>query len=262
MTKGTNLAFLSSFSYANSKGSFFQVYIFLHLLRKAGNFYVQTDIDRFLPNGLHMFTLKRLFLTLITVMLLQAVGIAQPERVGVGLTFSSKRYFNYGDTGNPGIALKTWIGLDRKKNLHLVPSITAFSPNNRNYTAFNVTNYQFFGDIDLQYKVYHEKTLKLVAMTGVNYTYIISKSEQLYPMSWDPVDSTTYGLGPSLGLALEMRMGAFVDFIVSGKYSFTGLQLGDPALEEKFLIAPLSTPVIQVQFVYYFYSRGRGYSKR
>jgi len=70
------------------------------------------------------------------------------------------------------------------------------------------------------------------------------------------------GLGPSLGAAMEMRMSPHWDFIVSGRYSFSGLRLGDTTAGENYITAPLSAPILQVHAVFYFTSRGRGYSRR
>lgn len=207
--------------------------------------------------------MKKLLLLLVLVLISSAIALGQPERVGAGLTFSTKRRFNGGDTGNPGINIKTWIALDKRKRLHVTPSFTIFNPLEINHTSHQTTNTMFHGDLDFQYQVFHEKTLKLVAIAGLNYTRIISKNVIVVVIPNDPVvDSTISAFGPSIGAALEMRMSPFFDFIVSGRYAFAGLHLGDPALDEKLVVAPLSSPVIQIHAVYYFSSRSRGYSRR
>ena len=54
-------------------------------------------------------------------------GFSQIHRIGGGLTFSSGTDFNYGETGNPGIVLKTWLALNKASTLHIVPSVTAYN---------------------------------------------------------------------------------------------------------------------------------------
>lgn len=207
--------------------------------------------------------MKKLVIIGISVMLLSAAAEAQPERIGAGLTFATKRRINDGDTGNPGLNIRTWIQLDRKRNYYLVPSATMFNYLVVNHTTHLTTTYMFHGDLDLQYMFFHEKTIKLAATAGINYTHIISKIDLVITsMPNPPVDSTAAGLGPSLGAAMEMRMGPHWDFIVSGRYSFAGLRAGDVSKGEGILTAPLSAPIIQVHAVYYFRSRGRGYSRR
>ncbi len=207
--------------------------------------------------------MKKLFIISISVMLLTAAAEAQPERIGAGLTFATKRRFNGGDTGNPGLNIRTWIPLDKRKFFHLVPSATMFNYLVMNHVSHLTTTYMFHGDLDLQYMFFHEKTIQLAAIAGINYTHIISRHDlAIVSMPDPPVDSTAAGFGPSVGAAMEMRMGPHWDFIVSGRYSFAGLRAGDPAMGEGILTAPLSAPIIQVHAVYYFRSRGRGYSRR
>lgn len=209
--------------------------------------------------------MKKVLFIILSVLLLSNPVFAQPERIGAGLSFATKKRFNGGDTGNPGLNVRTWIPVDKRKNIHVMPSVTAFNPlKTRPNPAWIVTTYMFHADLDVQYKFFQEKTLKVVGLAGLNYTHIISKNELLIsvPPSSAPVDSTIFGIGPTIGAGLEMRMSPFVDFILSGRYSFTGLRSGDPAYNEGVLVAPLSAPVIQLHAVYYFTSRGRGYSRR
>jgi len=205
-----------------------------------------------------------MLLILVPILFFVTTVVAQPERIGVGLTFATKKRFNNGDTGNPGVNIKTWIPLSKKLVFHLTPSVTLFNPQVVNHTTHLTTNYMFFGDLELQYLFFHEKTMKLVALGGINYTHIISRIEPLTdpPLPIVPADSAISGFGPSIGAAMEMRMSPHWDFIVSGRYSFAGLRLGDDAADENFLTAPLSSPILQVHAVFYFTSRGRGYSRR
>jgi hypothetical protein len=167
-----------------------------------------------------------------------------------------------GDTGNPGLNVKTWISLDQRSVFQIVPSVSAFMPLEVNHTSYLTTTYMFHGDLDFHARLFKEKSLKFVALAGVNYRRIISRNKMVISLPEEPVDSTISGVGPTLGLSLEMRMNASWDFVVAARYSFTGLRPGDRSAGERFLVAPLASPVIQVQAVYYFYRRGRGYFYR
>ena len=202
--------------------------------------------------------MKKLLLIGVSLMLLTVTVTAQPEKIGAGLTFATKRRFNDGDTGNPGLNIRTWIPLDKKRTFYVVPSATVFNPLDVNHTSYRTTTYMFHGDLELQYTLFKDKTLKLISAAGMNYTHIISKVEPLISVPNLPQDSTIAGFGPVVGAALEMRMSPNWDFIVSGKYSFAGLRMGDTSKGEGALVAPLSAPIIQVHAVYYFYSRGPG----
>ncbi|MCF8345890.1 MAG: hypothetical protein K9G38_01655 [Bacteroidales bacterium] len=208
--------------------------------------------------------MRKLLLITGMVLLAAASVTAQPERIGAGLTFATKkRLDNGGLTGNPGINIRTWIPLDKRLIFHVVPSVTVFNPlENSGKTGIISNTYMFFADLDFQARLLHDKTLKLVALAGVNYTYIISKNEILIALPDPPEDQNISGFGPSLGTALEMRMSAQWDFIVSARYAFGGLKKGDATADEPFLVAPLSSPIIQVHGVYYFKSRGRGYFRK
>ncbi len=200
--------------------------------------------------------MKKLLLTGISLMLLAGFVTAQPEKIGAGLTFATKRRFNSGDTGNPGLNIRTWIPVDKRRTFHVVPSATVFNPLLVNHTHYLTTTYMFHGDFELQYTLFKEKTIKLISVAGMNYTHIVSRIEPLISVPNLPQDSTATGFGPVIGAALEMRMSPHWDFIVSGKYSFAGLRMGDTSLEEGTMVAPLSAPIIQVHAVYYFFSRG------
>jgi hypothetical protein len=209
-----------------------------------------------------MIYIRRTGFVVVVLCLSAAAAFGQPERIGVGLSFATKKRFNMGDTGNPGVNVKTWISLDKKNVFHIVPSVTAFLPLERNQTSYLTTTYMYHGDLDVQARVVQDKSLKLVAMAGVNYRHIVSRINTVISLPGQPVDSTISGIGPTIGVALEMRMNPSWDFIVSARYSLTGLRTGDASVGERFLVAPLASPVIQVNAVYYFYSRGRVYSYR
>lgn len=201
--------------------------------------------------------MKKLLFIGVSLMLLTVTVMAQPEKIGAGLTFATKKRFNdVGDTGNPGLNIRTWIPLDQRRTFYVVPSATVFNPLEDSNSLLISTTYMFHGDLELQYTLFTDKTLKLVAAAGMNYTHIISKIEPLIEVPDLPQDSAVAGFGPVIGAALEMRMSPYWDFIVSGRYSFAGLSMGEKPDGGNALVAPLSAPIIQVHAVYYFSSRG------
>lgn len=202
--------------------------------------------------------MRRILFPVLLLLLISVTAQAQPERIGFGLAFGQKVRFNGGDTGNPGLNVKTWIALDRDRKLHIVPSVTAFNPGRTNRTTYWVNDYRFHADLDVQYAFLQEKTLKVAGLAGINYSYLTSTNEILGPTVGIPVDSTLYAFGPSLGAQLEMRMHSFWDFVVSARYTAASFSLDD-GTDISFFGAPLSGVVIQVHAVYYFYGRGKGY---
>ena len=188
------------------------------------------------------------FLCLLFALSLTGIpdGNAQISRIGAGLAFSTPTDFNYGETGNPGIVVKTWIILNKPRTLQLSPSVTAFN-RYRVETGYSIlTNYMFHGDLDLQYTVFQEGTVKLAAFAGGNVMYLTSDFEPLVETGNETItDATDFALGGNLGAALELRMGPKWDFFIAGKYTFSNY----------------SQFVISVQGVYYFKSRRRSYRR-
>jgi hypothetical protein len=196
---------------------------------------------------------------------------SQPERIGAGLSFSNKRtlYFSdgqvngKGETGNPGLVIRTWIPINKTLTIHAVPSVTGYNPLllKSDQAFYTTTSYMFAGDIDVQFQLFHDKTLKLMTFAGVNYTWIFTRNKQNPDFQFNlgiPADDEIKGFGPSVGASLEMRMSPFIDFILSGKYTYSFLKAANPATT----FDPASVPVIQVQAVYYFHSRGKGYYRK
>lgn len=173
-------------------------------------------------------------------------GKGQINRIGAGLTFSSPVDFNYGETGNPGLVLKTWVTLNKASTFHIVPSVTGYYPYKVETGYYILTNLMFHGDLDLQYTIFHEGTVKAVAFAGGNVAYLNSDYEQLYDTGNGTIaDTADFALGGNLGGALELRMGPRWDFIINGKYTFS----------------QYSQFVISVQGVFYFKSRRRSYRR-
>ncbi len=206
--------------------------------------------------------MKRLIGLIGLILVMLTTANAQFERIGAGLTFSDDLPFDGGETGNPGANIKAWFYLDRDRIFHIVPSVSAYAPHEFSHSTYTTTDYMFQGDLDFQAAVAQNRSLKLVGMAGVNYSYLMSKHDVILPGVPLPADSTTWGIGPSLGVAVEARISGSWDFIVSAKYAFTGLRGGDKSKDEWFLVAPLRTPIIQVHGVYYLKARSRGYYRR
>ena len=173
-------------------------------------------------------------------------GSAQISRVGAGFAFSTPVDFNYGETGNPGLVVKTWVTLNKASTFYVVPSVTAYN-RYKFETGYSIlTNYMFHGDLDFQYTLFHEESVKLVAFAGGNVTYLNSDFEPLIVTGNETItDSADFALGGNVGMALELRMGPKWDFYISGKYTFS----------------QYSAFVISVQGVYYFKSRRRAYKR-
>ena len=189
------------------------------------------------------------FLSLLSIILLIASldVSAQIRRIGAGFTFSTPVDFNYGETGNPGIVLKTWISLNKARTVQLSPSVTAFNRYRVENGYSILTNYMFHGDLDLQFTVFQEGNVKALAFAGGNATYLTSDFEPIVLTGNETItDATDYAVGGNLGAALELRMSSRWDFFISGKYTFSNY----------------SQFVISVQGVYYFKGRRRPYGRR
>ncbi len=129
-----------------------------------------------------------------------------------GLCFVSGFRYNSTEMGNPGLKVKTWIALDRKSTIHIVPTITAFNRNVLEAGNYSVTNNMFLGDLDGQYMVFKEGTLKVVVFAGGNLTYlnsVVAQSDPKYPIpDYAPGNESDLAVGGNLGAGLELRMGS------------------------------------------------------
>lgn len=112
------------------------------------------------------------------------------------------------------------------------------------------------------------KTLAIYALAGVNYTFLYSAVNLRDNFTIPRENASIYGLGPNIGGGLEMRMASNWDFNVSVKYAFPGLEYKVPGTisiwdetKPQFLSSTLTALVIQVQAVYYFKSRGKGWRR-
>jgi hypothetical protein len=170
----------------------------------------------------------------------------QIHRIGAGFSFASGVDFNYGETGNPGVFVKTWLAVNKASTLHVVPSITAYNRYKRSTGYSILTNHMFHGDVDFQYTFFREGTVKAMAFGGVNVTYLSSKYEPLVVTGNSTItDATDLAFGANLGAGLELRMAPRWDFNISGKYIFS----------------EYSQFIISVQGVYYFKSRRGAYRR-
>jgi hypothetical protein len=171
---------------------------------------------------------------------------AQIGRIGAGFAFSSGTDFNYGETGNPGIVVKTWVNLNKAHTLQLTPSVTAFNRYKLETGYSILTNYMFHGDLDMQFTVFREGNVKAVAFAGGNIMYLTSDFEPVVVTGNETItDATDLAIGANLGAALELRMASKWDFYISGKY----------------LYSSYSQFVISVQGVFYFKGRRRAYRR-
>ena len=190
--------------------------------------------------------MKYILLTIGFTLLFTINNNAQVHRIGAGFSFASGAAFNYGETGNPGVTLKTWLALDKRSVFHIVPSVSLYN-RYRLETGYSIlTNYMFHGDLNAQYAFFYEGTVRAIVFGGGNFTYLTSAYEQLVAIGNQTItDDTDYAIGGNLGAGLELRMRPKWDFNVSGKYIFSKY----PQF------------IISVQAVYYFKSRKRAYRR-
>lgn len=190
--------------------------------------------------------MKRTILLLFLIILACSKSFAQIERVGAGLSFANVLEFNSGETSNPGILLKTWIAVDKRKKLHIVPSVTGFRRYKYDPGTFILTNYLFFGDLDVQYVFFHEQTVKVIGFGGGNFTYLYSTYEPLFVNPGTTLsDLDDWAIGGNIGAGLELKMTEHWDFNLTAKYKFS----------------KYSQFVISVHASYLFRGRGRTYKK-
>lgn len=191
-------------------------------------------------------TLRRLVVLGAISLLFALDGTTQIYRVGAGLMFSSGAEFNYGETGNPGFTVKAWYTLDKRRTIDLVPSLTFYN-RYRLETGYSIlTNYMGQADLQGQYAIYEDGSVKTVVFGGVNFTYLTSSFVALVEIPNQTIsDQSDYAFGGTLGAGLELRMAPNWDFNVSGQY----------------LLSKYSQFIISVQGVYYFKSRRRAYRR-
>lgn len=186
-------------------------------------------------------------LLIFSLIILTSVPVkCQIYRIGGGLSFASGTQFNSGETGNPGLKIKTWITLDKRQSIHIVPSVSVYNTYKLEKSFMTLTNYMFHGDLDGQYTFFQEGTLKVAGFAGANFTYLVSDYVQLVDLGKEILaDARDYAIGANVGGCLEMRMGSKWDFNVSGKYLFS----------------KYAHFIISVEGVYYFKSRRRTYRR-
>ena len=173
-------------------------------------------------------------------------SFGQIHRIRAGFSFPSANEFNYGETGNPGLFVKTWLAVNKASTLYVVPSITAYNRYKRSTGYSNLTNYMFHGDLDFQYTFFSEGTVKAMAIAGGNVSYLTSNYEPLVVTVNETItDATDLAFGGNIGAGLELRMAPKWDFNISGKY----------------IISTYSQFIISVSGVYYFKSRRGAYRR-
>jgi len=200
------------------------------------------------PNETTMAMKKKL--TIVLLLILSLNLFAQPDKIGLGLAFNTGLVFNTQKTGNPAFLIKTWINLDKDRNFYLVPSLSVYNRYRFSNGYFVVRNYMFHGDLDGQFRIYEEKTLKVIGFAGGNFMYLNSDFETLIATSGATLaDLQDYAVGGNAGLGLEMRMSSYFDFHLTGKLTLSKSLTTDELYKQA---------IISVQAVYYFRSRRIG----
>ncbi|MEZ5071488.1 MAG: hypothetical protein R2751_11100 [Bacteroidales bacterium] len=118
----------------------------------------------------------------------------------------------------PGFGVKTWIGLDKRGALQLVPSLTAFNRFHFENGIYSLTNYMFMADLNLQYAIFEEGTVRAVVFGGGNFTYLTCRFRESFRPESHHRRCPDYAPGGNLGARLELRMSSHWDFNVSGRY--------------------------------------------
>ncbi len=192
------------------------------------------------------------FSLMVCVVIITGLGSnlsAQVYRMGAGLCFGSGYQYNSSEMGNPGFKVKTWVALDKRSTIHIVPTITVFNRNLRDAGSYTISNYMYMGDVDGQFMVFHEGTVKIVVFGGGNVTYlnsVIAQVDEKYPIpEYAPDNQSEVVVGGNLGAGLELRMASQWDMNVSGKY----------------ILSKYSQFIISIEGVYYFKSRRRAYRR-
>ena len=188
---------------------------------------------------------------LLSILLIAVTGTyAQIYRVGAGLNFTTGFKHNSVESGNPGLTLKTWIALDKRSTIHIVPSVTAFYPSSLRLPTYTMHNNLFMADLNGQYMTFQDGSVKIVVFAGGNFLYTTSRRTQndpKYPISPNALtDSTDFAIGGNAGAGLELRMGSHWDMNISIKYT----------------ISKYSQFIISAEGVYYFKSRRKAYRRR
>ncbi len=171
---------------------------------------------------------------------------AQTHRIGGGLSFASVNSYNTGETGNPGFSLHYWHSLNRAGTIHLVPSISVYNPYKLKSGYMVLSNYMVQGDVNLQYTVYNQGSVGIVAFGGLNATQLVSKYTPIVVTGDETIENRDDRFfGGNLGAGLELYMSPKWDFNVSAKY----------------ILSEYSQIVIGVQAAYYFIKRRRAYRR-
>lgn len=191
-------------------------------------------------------SVKCILLSLCFALIITIGSKAQIHRVGGGLAFASGVDYNSGETGNPGLAVRSWLAINKPSTLHIVPSLTVFNRYRRETGYSILTTYMLQGDLDLQYAFFQEPSVRAVAFGGGNFTYLSSTFDALIETNNENInDANDYVFGGNVGAGLELRMAPKLDFNVSAKYLFSRY----------------SQFIISVQAVYFFKVRRRAYRR-
>ena len=171
---------------------------------------------------------------------------AQTHRIGGGLSFASVNSYNTGETGNPGFSIHYWHSLNKAGTIHLVPSVSVYNPYKLKTGYMVLTNYMLQGDLNLQYSIYNQGTVGIVAFGGVNATQLISDYKPIVVSGDETLENKNDRyIGGNLGAGLELYMSPKWDLNVSAKY----------------ILSEYSQVVIGVQAAYYFNKRRRAYRR-
>ena len=130
--------------------------------------------------------------------------------------------------------------------LHLVPSLTFFNPYALKTGYITLNNYLIQADLNLQFALYHQESVRIVLLGGGNLTQLISDYIPVTHTGDETLeDARERVLGGNLGAGLELTMSPQWDLNIMTKY----------------ILSSYAQFVISVQTAYYFKKRHSAYRR-
>lgn len=171
---------------------------------------------------------------------------AQSHRLGAGLSFASPISYNSGETGNPGFSFHYWMPVGNSDVFQVVPSVTVFNPYRLKTGYITLYNYLIQADLNMQFTLFQQGTVRMVAFGGGNLTQLISDYTPAATTGDETIeDAHDRVFGGNLGAGLELYMSPQWDLNISTKY----------------ILSSNAQFVISVQAAWYFKKRHRAYRR-
>lgn len=171
---------------------------------------------------------------------------AQSHRMGAGLSFASPVSYNSGETGNPGFSFHYWMPVGNTEIFQLAPSVTVYNPYRLKTGYITLCNYLIQADLNMQFTLFQQGTVRMVAFGGGNLTQLISDYTPVVTDGDEHIeDANDRVFGGNLGAGLELYMSPQWDLNISTKY----------------ILSSYAQFVISVEAAWYFKKRRRAYRR-